>query len=413
MDIPRRPPRRRSAAVGLALGALAIAAATLGLGRLRAADPVVERAAVLIDRVERGPMLRAVQGQGTLVPEDIRFISAVTAGRIGRVRLRPGAPVQPDSVVVDLVNPDVELTALQADREVAAAAADLASLGATLENQRLQQESTVEGTRSEMSEAQRRADADGDLARQGFLSALETARSRDQADTLKSRLGIEEKRLVAQRRGIGAQLAARREQLERLRSIAAFHHRELESLHVRAGVVGVVQELPLQVGQSVAAGALLAKVADPARLKAEVRVPEGQAKEVRVGQAVQIDTHNGVVRGRVSRVEPAVQAGTVKVEVTAEGAWPEGARPDLTVDGIIELERIADTVFVTRPAVADASAAVQLWKLSDDSTAVRVPVELGRLSARTVEIRAGLGPGDRVIVSDMSQWDHVARVQLR
>jgi multidrug resistance efflux pump len=359
-------------------------------------------------------MLRAVQGQGALVPEEIHFLSAVAGGRVERIRVRPGARVAADTLLVDISNPDVELAALEAERQVATAGADLMNLRAKLENDRLGQESIVAGTRSELDEAQRRADADGELQRRGFLSSLEMARSRDQARTLDGKLGIEQKRLGAQGRAFAAQLRAAEEQLARLRAIADFRMNAVAALHVRAGVDGVLQELPLQPGQTVAPGALVAKVADPTRLKAEIRIAETQAKEVRLGQRALVDTHNGVVAGAVSRIEPAVQAGSVRVEVTPREAWPDGARPDLTVDGTIELERIADTVFVARPANAGSGATIQLWKVGpggDD--AARTTVTLGRLSAATVEVRRGLAPGDRVIVSDMSLWERVDRVQLR
>jgi RND family efflux transporter MFP subunit len=413
MDIPRPPRRRgRRAAILVVVAAAALLAVTVALARLRAAAPVLDRSGVLIATVERGPMLRAVQGQGTLVPEDIRFLSAVAGGRVERVRVRPGARVAADTVLVDIANPDVELAALEAARQVATAAADLTNLRARLENERLGQEAVVAGTHSELAEAERRALADGELAKRGFLSELEMARSRDQAKTLDGKLGIEQQRLGAQTRGFAAQLRAQEEQLLRLRAIADFRKQAVDALHVRASVAGVLQELPLQPGQTVAPGALVAKVADPTRLRAEVRVPETQAREVRVGQPARIDTRNGVVAGAVSRVEPAVQAGTVRVEVTASEPWPEGARPDLTVDGTIELERIADTVFVDRPALAEAQATVQLWKVVGDE-AVRTTVTLGRASVRTVEIRRGLQPGEQVIVSDMSAWDKDERVRLR
>lgn len=415
MDIARTPrPRRRRNVIWAALGVTLLMALTLTLRQLRAADPVVERAAILVDSVQRGPMLRAVQGQGTLVPEDIRWISALSGGRIERIRVRPGGRVQADTILVDIANADVELAALEADRQVAGGAADLANLRAKSDNERLGQQAIVAGTRSDLDEAQRRADADGELARRGFLSDLEMAKSRDQARTLGGKLTIEQQRLQAQGRGIQAQIVAQEAQLARLRAIADFRHHAVEALHVKAGVDGVLQELPLQVGQAVAAGALLAKVADPTRLKAEVRIPETQAKEIRVGQTALIDTHNGSVGGKVSRVEPAVTSGTVKIEVTATAPWPEGARPDLTVDGTVELERIAETLFVGRPVVAEPGRTLQLWKLSGDgAAALRVPVALGRMSVRTIEVRSGLAVGDRIIVSDMSQWDNVKRVQLR
>ncbi|HEX4458887.1 MAG TPA: HlyD family efflux transporter periplasmic adaptor subunit, partial [Polyangia bacterium] len=338
---------------------------------------------------------------------------ATSGGRVERIRVRPGVSVTADTILVDITNPDVELAALEAERQVAGAAAELANLRAKSDNDRLGQQAVVAGTRSDLDEATRRADADAALAKRGFLSELEMAKSRDQAKTLDGKLAIERQRLQAQVRGIHAQIDAQDAQLGRLRAIADFRRRAVEQLHVRAGVDGVLQELPLQVGQIVAPGALLAKVADPTRLKAEVRIAETQAKEIRVGQAAVIDTRNGTVAGRVSRVEPAVTAGTVKVEVTPTDKWPDGARPDLTIEGTIELERIADTLFVGRPPVADTNAGVQLWKLVGDDAAVRVPVTLGRMSVRTVEVRQGLAVGDRVIVSDMSQWENQTRVQLR
>ena len=414
MDLPRAPTKkRRNLGIGAALLVVAVVGVTVALQRLRAASPIVERAAVLIDSVQRGPMLRAVQGAGALVPEDIRWLSATSGGRVERIRVRPGVAVTTDTILVDITNPDVELAALEAERQVAGAAAELANLRAKSDNDRLGQQAVVAGTRSDLDEATRRADADGALAKRGFLSELEMAKSRDQAKTLDGKLEIERQRLQAQARGIRAQIDAQDAQLGRLRAIADFRRRAVDQLHVRAGVDGVLQELPLQIGQIVAPGALLAKVADPTRLKAEVRIAETQAKEIRVGQSAVIDTRNGTVAGRVSRVEPAVTAGTVKVEVTPTEKWPDGARPDLTIEGTIELERIADTLFVGRPPVADANTTAQLWKLVGDDAAVRVPVTLGRMSVRTIEVRQGLAVGDRVIISDMSQWENQTRVQLR
>jgi multidrug resistance efflux pump len=415
MDIPRKksPRQRVQKAAYAVLSVALLLGITLYTARLRRADPVVDRSAVLIETVTRGPMLRAVSGQGTLVPEDIRFISALTGGRVERIRLRPGTHVQAETILVDVANPDVELAALEADRQVAQAAADLANLKAKLLNDRLGQQSVVAGTQSDLDEAQRRSVADAELARRGFLSDLEMQKSRDLAKTLTGKVSIEEQRLVAQSHATAAQVQAAEAQLERQRAIADFRRKAVEALHVKATVDGVLQELPLQVGQMMKAGDLLAKVADPTRLKAEVRVPENQAKEVRVGQAASIDTHLGLVAGTVSRVEPAVIAGTVRVEVTPKQPWPEGARPDLSVDGTIELERIADCVYVARPALAEAQRTAQLWKLGDGDRAQRVAVQLGRMSVRTVEVVAGLAPGDRIIVSDMSQWDNVQRLELR
>jgi multidrug resistance efflux pump len=415
MDIRRSPPRRGRRRVVIALVASAlVAGTTLSLRRLRAAAPTVERAAIWIDMVKRGPMLREVQGQGTLVPVEIRWITAVAPARVDRVRVLPGTKVDADTVLVDLLNPDVELQALEADRQLAQAQAELTNLDASLSNQRLAQESVVASLASEHQEAQRRATADEVLAKKGFLSDLEMATSRDRASTLSGRHDFEEKRLGALARGTAAQVQAQRQQVERLRSIASFRHREVEALHVRAGVAGVLQELPLQPGQSVAVGALVAKVAQPDRLKAELRVPETQAKDVQLGQKATVDTRNGVVVGKVARIDPAAVSGTVKVDVTFDGPLPAGARPDLSVEGTVELERLQSVLYVGRPAFGQPEHPVGLFRLIEGGEeAVRTDVKLGKASVRTIEVRGGLVEGDRVILSDMTQWDGAERVRLR
>lgn len=418
MDRPRSAgPRRRRYVRLAALTLLAVAAlgvATGGLRRLRGAAPVVERSAVWIDTVRHGAMLREVHGQGTLVPVDIRWLTAVTAARVERILVRPGAAVQADSVLVELANPDLELQAMEAARQLGAAEAELINLQASLQTQRLAQKSVVASLGTQLGDARRRATADESLARRGFLAELELAQSRDRAAEMDGRLEFEQKRLRVQSRGIGAQVAAQRAQLQRLRAIADFRRREVDGLKVRAGIDGVLQELPLQPGQSVAVGALLAKVARPDRLKAEIRVPETQAKDVQLGQRVALDTRNGVVEGRVARVEPAVQGGTVLVEVTPQGKLPPGARPDLSIEGTIEIEQLSDVLYLGRPAFGQSGATVSLFRLDEDGEAAqRVQVRLGRSSLRTIEIAAGLREGDRVVLSDMAQWDAVSRVTLR
>jgi HlyD family secretion protein len=414
-DVRRAPPRRSRRRLILVLVASALAIGlTIGLRRLRAAAPAVDRAVVWIDQVKRGPMLRDVQGQGTLVPVEIRWITAVAPARVDRVRVLPGTKVEADTVLVDLLNPDVELQALEADRQLAQAQAELTNLQASLTNQRLAQESVVAGLDSDKEEAQRRATADQELAKKGFLSDLEMATSRERASALSGRKNFEEKRLGALAKGITAQVQAQRQQLERLRSIAEFRHKEVDALHVRAGVAGVLEEMPLQPGQSVAVGALVAKVAQPDKLKAELKVPETQAKDVRLGQKASIDTRNGIVVGKVSRIDPAAVAGTVKVDVQFEGPLPEGARPDLSIEGTIELERLNDVLYVGRPAFGQPDATIALFKLvPDGDEAVRTPVKLGKASVRTIEVRGGLVEGDRVILSDMSQWEGAERVRLK
>jgi HlyD family secretion protein len=414
-DIRRTPPRRgRRRLILVLIASACVVGLTLGLRRLRAAAPTVDRSVVWIDQVKRGPMLREVQGQGTLVPVDIRWITAVAPARVDRVRVLPGTKVQPDTILLDLLNPDVELQALEADRQLAQAQAELTNLEASLTNQRLAQESVVASLDSEHQEAQRRAAADEALAKKGFLSDLEMATSRDKASTLSGRKAFEEKRLGALAKGIAAQVQAQRQQVERLRSIAEFRHKEVDALHVRAGVAGVLQEMPLQPGQSVAVGAVVAKVAQPERLKAELRVPETQAKDVRIGQKASVDTRNCIVVGKVSRIDPAAVSGTVKVDVQFDGALPEGARPDLSVEGTIELERLDNVLYVGRPAFGQPDATVGLFKLVDDGDeAARTQVKLGKASVRTIEVKGGLAEGDRVILSDMTQWDSAERVRLR
>ncbi len=418
MDRPRRAPassrRPRRLALLAVVSVAAIVAVTLGLRRLRAAAPTVERSSVWIETVRRGPMLREVKGQGTLLPEEIRLITAVAPARVERVLLRPGASVKADSVLLVLVNPDLELQALEADRQLGAAEADLVNLQASLETQRLAQQSAVASLNSQLGDARRRATADEELSRRGFLSALEMAQSRDRASELGGRLRFEKQRLGVQSKGTRAQIAAQRAQLERLRSIADYRRSEVDRLKVRAGIDGVLQELPLQPGQSVGAGTLLAKVARPERLKAEIRVPETLAKDVQKGQRATVDTRNGLISAAVVRVEPAVQGGTVLVELSLNGPLPAGARPDLSVEGTVEIERLVDTLYVSRPAFGQPGAVVSLFRLdADGEGAQRASVKLGRSSVRTVEIAGGLREGDRVVLSDMSQWDAVERVALR
>ena len=397
------------------VGALiAVAGVSMGLGRLKAAAPTVEKGTVWMDTVQRGPMVREVLGQGTLVPEEIRWIAAKTSARVERVLVKPGATVKPDTVILELANSDLELAALEADRQLAQAQAEVANLAATLNSQRLAQESVIASLGSDLGDAQRRARADEELAKKGFLSELEQGQTRDRERELTGRLEFERKRLNAQGKGIAAQMAAQRAQIERLRSISEFRRKEVDGLKLTAGVDGVLQELALQPGQSVAAGALLAKVARPDRLQAEVRIPETQAKDVRVGQKATIDTRNGIIPGRVARIDPAAVQGTVRVDVTLEGALPPGARPDLNVEGTIEIERLPSVLYVGRPAFGQPESTVGLFKLeSDGSIAERVSVKLGRSSVKSVEILAGLEQGDRVILSDMSQWDQVDRIRLK
>jgi hypothetical protein len=416
MDIPRKKKSKTPRYVAYAVSAaVVVGGATLGLARLRAAAPTVERGAIWPDTVKRGTMVREVQGQGTLVPEDIRWLTAVAPARVERILALPGAVVKADTVLIEMSNPDVELAALEAERQVASGEAGLTNLAAQLDGQRLAQESTVATIKSNLENARGRATADQDLANKGFLSKLELDQSRNAAVELDGRLAFERKRLEAIARANGAQLASQKAEVERLKSIAQFRRAQVDQLKVKAGVDGILQEMPLQVGQSVITGALIAKVAKPDKLKAELRIPETQVKDVTIGLRARVDTRNGIVEGKVTRIDPAATNGTVRVDVSFTGELPKGAmRPDLTVEGTIELERLDNILYVGRPAFGDAGAQVKLFKIVDGGDeGVRVPVQLGRTSVKTVEIVSGLAEGDQVILSDMSQWDNVDRIRLR
>lgn len=415
MDRPKTPPRRlRRRLLWLVAGALAVLGITLGLGSLRAAAPLVSRGTVLIDTVRRGELLRQVQAPGTLVPTDIRWITTDTAARVERLAVEAGAEVKPDTVLLELSNPDVQLRALEAERELATAQAQLAELEAGLDNQRLAQASQVATLEGELADASRRADATEQMHREGAVPALERDEARGRAQILASRLAFERKRLHTVDRSRRAQLEAQRGKIVRLEDLVEFGRRQVANLEVKAGTTGVVQELPLKPGQMVQAGALLAKVVNPARLKAELRVPETQAKDVTIGLPATIDTRNGEVPGKVMRIDPAAQEGTVRVDVALEGVLPPGARPDLTVDGTIQIERLANVLHVGRPAFGEANSRVSLFKVVDGGDeAVRVPVVIGKTSAKAVEIRSGLAAGDAVVLSDLAQLDDVERIRLQ
>lgn len=415
MDVPRNPGRkgrRRWLLIGGAVAALALV--TLAVSRLEPAAPSVDRAAIWTDTVQRGTMVRQVRGPGTLVPEQIRFISAVTAGRVERIFAEPGVRVDSGTVLLEMSNPDVARQTLEAERQLAAAQAELVNMRASLENQRLGQEAAMETARSAHREAQRQLQVSEGLAREELIPTVELAQARDRAAEAAERLEIEQKRLRFLGQSMGAQLDGQRVQVERLRGLTEFQRRQAESMRVRAGTTGVLRELPLQEGQWVNPGENLAVVVQPGRLKAELRIPETQARDLAVGQPAAVDTRNGVVAGRVMRIDPAVQNGTVTVDVALTGPLPRGARPDLSVDGTIEIERLPNVLHVGRPAYGQAESTVGLFKMGPEGEeAVRTNVRLGRSSVNTIEIRGGLREGDVVILSDMSQWDAADRVRLQ
>lgn len=413
LDIPRAPrPNRRPYFYAGAV--LALVVVTVGFSRLKPAAPTIERATLWTDAVKRGAMLRQVRGTGTLVPEQMRWIPAVTAGRIERIHVRAGEQVEAATVLLVLTNPDVQLEALDADRQLSLAEQGLASLDATLSTGVLAQESAVATAHADHEDARRAVASAERLAQDDLVSSNELARARDRMEEMSTRFDGEQRRLEVLRSSLKTQLALQRAQIERLRAIVRFHQGRVASMNVIAGSKGVLQEMNLEEGQWVNPGQLLAKVAQPERLKAVLRVPETQAKDVVLALSAVIDTRNGTVKGLVSRVNPGVQDGTVAVDVTLEGALPAGARPDLSVDGTIEIERLANVMFVNRPADGQTNATLGLFKLvSGGKEAVRVSVRLGKSSVNTVEVLGGLEVGDEVILSDMSRWDGVDRVRIR
>ena len=414
MDIPRAPAQRgRKRLLYGGLAVLGLALATLGLRSLKPAAPSVDRAAVWIDSVQRGPLLIEVRGPGTLVPERVRWISAVTAGRVEKRLAEPGQEVNPETELLELSNPDVQLEALESERQLTAAQADRVNLRTTLVTTRLNQEAAVAAAKAAYNDAERNAEASTDLARKELISTMEASRAQDRVVELQTRYEVEQKRLEVMTEASDSQLRLQDAQVGRLRAVTEFQRGRIRSMKVLAGAHGILQELPLEVGQWAQSGAVLARLVEPGRLKAVLRIPETQAKDLTLGQPAAIDTRNGIVTGAVARIDPAVQNGTVTVDVRLEGEMPRGARPDLSVDGTIQVERLNNVLHVGRPAYGQANSTVGLFKLSPDGTeATRVNVRLGRTSVNTVEVLGGLQPGEKVIISDMSRWDGVDRVRV-
>jgi HlyD family secretion protein len=414
MDIVREKKKKPPAYVYWGGGVVLALFTTAGLAQLRPAAPSIERATLLIGTVKRGPMLRQVHANGLLVPEDQRIVSALTAGRVEKVLVRPGAKVQPNDVLVELSNPDVQLEALDAERQLKLAEAELASLRANLETTRLGQASALAASRTELRESERAVAVAERLANEGLTSAMDRDRAQDRLTEAKERYDMEKQRLEVANDALRAQIELRRADARRLMAIARFQRERAASMSVRAGAEGQVQQLDLQPGQWVQSGHPLAKVAGSDHLKAVLQVPDTQARDLALGLPAVVDTRNGTIQGRVVRIDPGVQNGTVAVDIALEGALPKGARPDLSVDGTIEIEKIAEVLSVGRPAVGSAESTVRLFKLEPDGhAATRVPVKLGRGSFDAVEVLEGLREGDRVILSEMSNWDHVDRVKLR
>ena len=420
MDIQRpasvaQGKKRKQILIGV-VGVLVIGLVSVVLARLKPAAPTVERATVWVDTVKRGPMLRQVRGLGTLVPVDEarRWVPASTQGRVERIVLRPGVPVTPDTIVLELSDPQVQQALNDADQQLRASEADFNSMKARLDAEALNQRAQAAIVRADFQNAQTEREMNEGLSKDGLVSTLILRQSVVRAESLRTRDGIETDRLKVSQQSALAQLASAQALVDQRKSNLALRRQQVDQLRVRAGMSGVLEQVPVEVGQQVAPGTNLVRVADPTRLKAELRIAETQAKDLTIGQIASVDTRNGIIAGRVIRIDPAATNGTVTVDVALEGPLPRGARPDLSVDGTIELERLDNVLYVGRPAFGQEQSTVGLFKL-DKATgeASRSQVQLGRSSVNTIEILGGLAEGDEVVLSDMSAWDQFDRIRLR
>ncbi len=414
MDIARPPRKKTGRNVAIAVGVAAIGIVTIALTRLGPAAPAVERGAILIDSVVKGDVVREVRGPGTLVPEQIRWITAQASARVERKAAESGQKVGPGQVLLEMSNPDLQIQTMQAEQQVRQAQIELLNLRTNLRSSILTQEGVVAQSRTANVSASQEAGAADSLVRLKLISSFEFTNKKAVAEETATRYRVEQERLQLQRAAIESQIAAQSAQVEQLKAIAARQRNRLESLSVRAPEGGVLQDLTLQLGQWVPEGTALAKVVQPGRLKAVLRIPESQAKDVIVGQLATVDTRNGLVTGHVIRKDPSAIQGTVTIDVSLDGALPAGAVPDLSVDGTIQIERLTNVLHTGRPAFGASVGPVGIFKLIDGGAyAVRVPVQLGRTSVNTVEILSGLAIGDRVILSDMTQYGAVDRVRIK
>ena len=414
-DIARRKKRQRL--LYSALAALVLIAVTVGLSRLKPAAPSVEKSSIWTDTVKRGELPRLIRGNGTLVPEQIQFVQSETDGRVERIFIQPGAQVTADTVLMELSNAELKQAVFDAEFGVKIGEAQLDRLKVQLESEKLTQKAALATLKSDAEQAQLIAEADANLSKRGLVAVLTAKQSQAKTSDLLGRVEIEMARSRIAEDSARAQLAAANAELEKVRAMFALKKRQLAALEVRAGIDGVLQQIGdtqiLQVGQRITPSATLAKIVQPTKLKAEIKIAETQAKDILIGQVALIDTRNGIIPGRVVRVDPSVVNGTVTVDVKLEGELPRGARPDLSVDGTIELERLNNVLFVGRPVQGQADSTISLFKVVDEGNgAVRVPVKLGRTSVSAVEIVQGLEVGDLVILSDMSAWDGHERVKL-
>ena len=419
MDIQRpasvaQAKKRRQIMFGI-VGVLVIVAVSVVLARLKPAAPTVERATVWVDTVKRGPMVRQVRGLGTLVPVDEarRWVPASTQGRVEKIIMRPGVQVTPDTVVLELSDPQVQQALNDADQQLRAAEADYNSLKARLDADTLNQRAQAAIVKADYQNAQTEREMNEGLAKDGLVSNLVMRQSVVRAESLKTRDTIETDRLKVSEASARAQLQSSQALVDQRRSNLNLRRQQVDQLRVRAGMTGVLEQVPVEVGQQVQPGTNLVRVADPSRLKAELRIAETQARDLTIGQIASVDTRNGVIAGKVVRIDPAAVNGTVTVDVALEGELPRGARPDLSVDGTIELERLDNVLFVGRPAFGQEQSTVGLFRLDENGEAARAQVQLGRSSVNTIEVLGGLKEGDQVVLSDMSAWDQFERIRLR
>jgi len=414
MDIVRtsRKSYKRHIIIGVAMASVVLL--TVALTRLDPAVPTVQSAAVVIDTVKQGDVVREVRGPGTLVPEHIRWITAQASARVERVNTESGSAVKAGDLLLELSNPDLQIQTMQAEQQVQQAQIDLLNLRTNLRSAILTQEGTVASTRTQYVSTMQEARAADSLVRMGLVPAFEATNRKASAEEFTTRVRVEQERLSLMRQAIDSQLAVQASRVVQLRAIADNQQARLRSLQVRAPDAGVLQELTLQLGQWVPEGTTLAKVVQPGQLKAVLRIPESQAKDVQLGQRATVDTRNGLVSGRVIRKDPSAQGGSVTIDVALEGVLPSGAVPDLSVDGTIVIDRMVNVRYSGRPASSASSGTTSVFRLeADGGTAVRVPVTLGRNSVNTIEILRGLSVGDRIILSDMSSYANVDRVRIK
>lgn len=420
MDIARpefkERKRRRQIIIGSVI-AVVVVVLTVIVYRLRPAAPTVDRGTVWTDSVKRGSMLRQVRGIGSLVPsqESVLQIPAETEATVVRIRVLPGGlPIKPDTVLVEMSNPQVEQAAVDAQLQWKAAQAEYQSQKMKLESDLMNQKAGAATVKADYTQAQLQSQTDKALYDLGVISGLAYKNSKGKADELTTRNGLADDSLASSQKAIDAQLAELQAKMDQMRVLAELKQKQLDALKVRAGINGILVDLPLQVGQHVLPGAMLAKIVQPNHLMAQLKVAETQARDVQAGEPASIDTHNGVISGTVMRVDPAVQNGTVTVDVKLTGELPKGARPDLSVDGTIDLERLDNVLYVGRPAFGQENSTISLFKIEGNGRdAVRVPVKVGRASVNSIQVLEGLHEGDTVVLSDMSRWDNTDRIRLQ